>query len=370
MRPKSLLLLGLALSCGAVASIGISQVMDRKTVQTITPETEPILVALSDINLAEQLTAELLKLEEWPTDKIAPDALRNVDDVVGRRTRTKIYAGEPIREAKLISANGGDTPSEQIPKGYRVVAARVDAATGVAGLVKPGDRVDVQLFVSKNDRTGIGQSQVKTILEDVKIFAVDHEFRRASESEEEASQVARTISLLVTPKQSETLNLAIELGKIRLTIRHPDDDTNTSITGTTTDDLFVKSKSDRDNESNSTKEDESGLHEFLNGMQKEPAASTEIAAIPAPFIMQIFEGSQGREFEFSGQNRLPQETGGRIAAPPGMPPSTPQGLAPAGPPSAVEPTETSISEQFEHIKEAHDTAKTTDDFDLGLGGAD
>lgn len=314
MRPKSILLLGLALGCGLVASIGISQVMEqRRTVETVLPETEAILVALKDINLAEPITADVLKLEEWPKDKITPDALRNLDEVVGRRTRTKIYAGEPLREAKLISADGGDAPSEQIAKGYRVVAVRVDAATGVAGLVKPGDRVDVQLFVSKNDRNGISQSVVKTILEDVRIFAVDSSFRRAAEESEDASPAAaRTISLLVTPKQAETLNLANELGKIRLTIRHPDDDTDVAVTGTTTEDLFVSSKAQRDQESASaTSETNDDLRQLLDQLKQQPGAapeSREVAALPTPppFIMQVFEGNAAREFEFTGDGRLPQ----------------------------------------------------------------
>lgn len=321
MRSKSFLLLGLALGCGLVASIGISQVMDRKTVQPAAPETEAILVALKDINLAEPLTADLLKLEEWPKDKIPPDALRKLEEVVDRRTRTKIYAGEPIREAKLISANGGDAPSEQIAAGYRVVAVQVDAAAGGAGLAKPGDRVDVQLFVSKSDRNGIEQSQVRTILEDVKVFAVDQSFRRSAEAAAEGTQVADTISLLVTPQQAEALYLAIELGKIRLTLRHPDDDSNVENQVTTTEDLFHTSKSNREDETASVEEPKDDLGDFAN----------ELAAVEPQdsFVMQIFEGSAAREVEFVGKGRLPQEIGGDA---PAVPEPTPP---PAAPPAAT-----------------------------------
>ncbi len=337
MRLKSILLLGLALGCGAVASIGISQVMERKGTPAATPETEPILVALSDININEPLTAELLKLEEWPKDKIAPDSLRSIEEVVGRRTRTKLYAGEPIREAKLVSADGADAPSEQIAKGYRVVAVRVDAATGVAGLLKPGDRVDVQLFVQKCAQLGIDCASVQTILEDIKVFAVDQSFRRAVEQDDEAAQVARTISLLVTPKQSETLNLANELGKIRLTIRHPDDDTNVATDATTTEDLFVDNKADRERENDSVSaKGKPSIHDFLQNLQAkpQPAPPTEVVALPAEnaFVMQIFEGSQAREVEFTADGRLPQEPSSeREAAPAAVAPpvALPATAAPA-----------------------------------------
>lgn len=366
MRPKSILLLGLALGCGLIASIGISQVMERNKTQIKAPETEPILVALNDINLAEPLSADVLKLEEWPKDKIAPDAIRKLDDVVGRRTRTKIYAGEPIREAKLISADGSDAPSEQIAKGYRVVAVRVDAATGVAGLVKPGDRVDVQLFVQKNPRTGIAQSKVKTILEDVKIFAVDSSFRRATEEGENDQQVARTISLLVTPKQAETLNLANELGKIRLTIRHPDDDTNVTARETTSADLFVGSKATRDQETASVKDDEQegGLKNFLKNMQPQPTEPVEVAAAPpaappANFIMQIFEGADGREVEFSQAGRLPQAVGAVTSG--GYSPDVqPTPAAPAAAPAPTAPVESD-----HQLEDVSDELESLGDFDLG-----
>ncbi len=70
MRPKSLLLLALALGCGLVASIGISQVMDRNSNQHANLETVPIYVALHNINLGDPIDAKMLSLQEWPKDKV------------------------------------------------------------------------------------------------------------------------------------------------------------------------------------------------------------------------------------------------------------------------------------------------------------
>ena len=102
MRSKSVLLLTLALGCGLVASIGISQVMERRNAQQSNAgETEPIFVALVDINPSDTITPQLIKLEEWPKGKIPAGAITKLEDIKGKRCRNKLYAGEPILAAKI-----------------------------------------------------------------------------------------------------------------------------------------------------------------------------------------------------------------------------------------------------------------------------
>jgi len=100
MRPKTLILLLLALGCGLVASIGISQVINRNR-EAAPVETEAILVALKDIKVNDLLDDKNLRQEEWPKEKIPADAVRTLKDVEHQRAGTKIFAGEPIRKAKF-----------------------------------------------------------------------------------------------------------------------------------------------------------------------------------------------------------------------------------------------------------------------------
>ncbi|HET6883964.1 MAG TPA: hypothetical protein VFI31_27675, partial [Pirellulales bacterium] len=64
MRPKSILLLALALGCGLIASIGINQVMANRRATTIqvVGETTPVFVAATEIGIGDPLTPQLLKL--------------------------------------------------------------------------------------------------------------------------------------------------------------------------------------------------------------------------------------------------------------------------------------------------------------------
>ena len=223
MRSKSIVLLALALGCGLVASIGISQVMERRNQSNGTPgETEAVLVALTDVLPGEPITEQNVKIEEWPKSKVQPGVLTKPEEYENKRARQKIFAGEQLVAVKLIGANELKNASPEIPKGFRAVAVRVDAVSGSANMIVPGDRVDVLVFLSKNPAHNIQETQTKTILQDVKVFAVDANIQQDFDQEETAV-AAKTISLLVTPAQAEKVTLASEMGSIRLVLRNSDD---------------------------------------------------------------------------------------------------------------------------------------------------
>ena len=93
MRPKSIALLLLALGCGLVASIGITEVMAKRNADSSagTGETQPIFVAMTDIGLGDQLTSQVLKLEQWPKDKVPQGSISRIEDVEGRRTPARSF---------------------------------------------------------------------------------------------------------------------------------------------------------------------------------------------------------------------------------------------------------------------------------------
>ena len=234
MRPKSLLLLALALCCGLVASIGISQVMDRNKAVATAPAiaTTQIYVALTDIPVGDKITAGMLQLEDWPTDKVQPTAITRLEDVVGRVPRTLIVRGDPILTTKLISGELHDDPSGMLPKGYRAFPVKLGIEDSTAGLARVGDRVDVHWYVHKNPTLGIESTKIVTMLQNIKIFAINQTVTRPADNSNRKAVVATTIALQVTPKQTKMLNLAKTAGAIKLVLRNPEDDaedTNDSV---------------------------------------------------------------------------------------------------------------------------------------------
>jgi pilus assembly protein CpaB len=215
----------LALGCGLVASIGITQVIANKNSGSESGKTEmaAIFVAKEDIPTLDLITAEVLKLEEWPKDKIPAGALTDIKDVESRRPKSKIYAGSPVLDNQLLSkGQSGSGAAPQIPAGYRVVSVMVDKESGTSDLIRPGDRVDVLLFMQKDQRKGISDTCVRAFLQDIKVFAVNDIFDFET-MEGDRSISAKTISLLVKPAQASQVMLATQLGKIRLALRSHED---------------------------------------------------------------------------------------------------------------------------------------------------
>ncbi len=242
MRGKSLALLVLALGCGLVASIGVTQVIARRHVEAPAPavDTESIFVALEDVGMGDLLTAQVLKLEPWPKSKIPDGAFTKIEDVEGRRARARLFVGEPIIERKLLKkgeSSGGISPL--IPKGMRVVSVKVDLVSGGGGLILPGDRVDVVVFLTQASTKGIPETATRTVLQDIRVFAVNDEFDLDTQDTDKRSITnAKTVSLLVTPAQAQKVMLAGEMGQIRLVLRSPEDDEQMDLPSATARDIL------------------------------------------------------------------------------------------------------------------------------------
>lgn len=237
MRPKSLLLLALALGCGLVASIGISQIMERNSRPQASLETVPIYVAKHNINLGDPIDEAMLSFQEWPKDKVPRGAISDLKDIEGRRPRASIIEGEPILDGKLLAPGQIADPIRSIAPGMRLKTIAVDAESGVAGLLGPGDRVDVQLFVKADSRNNILQAQSKVILQNIRVFAVDSTVQRSPDGGEEKT-IAKTVSLMLTPEQASKLTLAENLGVVSLIPRNPDDESVAEVGLWTPDDLL------------------------------------------------------------------------------------------------------------------------------------
>ena len=114
--------------------------------------------------------------------------------------------------------------------------------------MSPGDRVDVQLFVKRDERNGIDSAKTKVILQNIRVFAVDQTVQRSPDGGEERT-IAKTISLLLTPEQASKLTLAENLGQVSLTPRNPDDEESGDMVEYSTDDLLSDGgKSSREKE--------------------------------------------------------------------------------------------------------------------------
>ena len=308
MRPKSMILIVIALACGLVASIGISQVMENRGGEKVAVETVPILVAKGEIKVGDTIDPRSIALEEWPKDKVPVGVLTSLEDVEGRRPRQMIFEGEPILEGKLIGENKLDQEaSQRIRRGYRAVAVKVQEDSAVANLLKPGDAVDVLVFLKRSEF--IPATMMKTILQNVRVFAVnDHMDRIIDETGK--SIKAKTVTLEVKPDQVEVISLADSIGRIRLSCRRSDDTANENTRGASPSDVFGQ---DRSGVANTN--DPLLWLDQLPTPTPEPFAAAPITNTGEFPRMEILEPNGSRYFEFPSNGSPPREVTSEVADP-------------------------------------------------------
>lgn len=314
MRAKSVILLALSLGCGLVAALGINQVLaGRKTTAVASLDTQPIFVAAKDIAIGDPVNLQMVKLEPWPKDRVPPGALSKTQDVEGRRPKQKIYAGEPVLEAKLLAkGDAGTGATDLIPVGYRVVPVRTDSMTS-ADLIRPGDRVDLLVHLTQG-RGGVGKTMTVTFLRFIKVFAIDQQYT-PNDTGDAAAAAAKTVSLLVKPAQAELVTLAQSMGKIHLVMRSPKD---SDVDGNSSADVqeLVTGVSNNDDDPGGAAGTPHAFADWLKNKTTAvaPPPTTVIAAAPTeplapqPWRMTIWDGDKPREMEITEDGKVASVT--------------------------------------------------------------
>ena len=303
MRPKSLILLVLALGCGLVASIGISQVLDSQNKNQAAIETVPIYVALHNINLGDPVDDGMVSLQEWPKDKVPVGAVTKWEDIEGRRPKTVIFQGEPLNDVNFRDKGETHDPITGIPPGMRLKTVSVDARKSTAGLLSPGDRVDVQLFVQRNEQNGVPHPFTKIILQNIRVYAVDQAVQRTSVGTE-GRVVATTVSLVVTPQQASRMTTAENMGEISLIPRNPDDDIIVDDAEQSLDDIFARSDAgNREKEREAFDKEETATtvdSQIQKDMEQHP-----VVAVTPPFRMKIIYPNEVSRVDFDAETGEP-----------------------------------------------------------------
>jgi len=229
MRAARIVVLAVALGAGGIAAYLASGSKEPPPAPAPAPvvqiDTLDILVARSDINMGQVVTAQDLQWQVWPTSaassyflcrKDRPDA---IEQLTGSIARSPFVTGEPIREAKLIKANGSGFMAALLPSGMRAVSTEISPETGAGGFILPNDRVDVLL--TRHDReaenaTGVESVISETILTDVRVLAID---QTIEEKNGQRVVVGRTATLELSPAQAETLAASRQRGTLSLALR-------------------------------------------------------------------------------------------------------------------------------------------------------
>lgn len=222
---KLLFVLAGAIIFGLLAATSVSGYL-RNVRNNTNPNT--MIVAKVDIPLGGRIIAEQLTTVEVPKAATPDGTYSKMDDVVGRISVTKISAREPITSLRLAPLGSSGGLSAVIPEGYRAMTVKVDDETGIAGFLMPGTLVDVLAVINADNNQG---AISKIVLQNIKVLANGQNLDQPKD-EREANSV-RTVTLQVTPEQSEKLALASSEGKLRLALRNSIDQGDEQTTGVT-----------------------------------------------------------------------------------------------------------------------------------------
>ena len=227
MNVARVVVLAVALAAGGAAAFLVSSGDEKKPAPAPAPvvqlPTVDVLIAKGDIGMGTAVSAEDFQWQAWPaattggsyiTKKARPNA---IEELAGSITRGPFTAGEPIREAKLIKANGSGFMAAILPSGMRAVSTEISPETGAGGFILPNDRVDVILSHrgntdSKSSRTPTSE----TILANVRVLAID---QTVEEKNGQRVVVGKTATIELTPGQAETLAQSRQLGTLSLALR-------------------------------------------------------------------------------------------------------------------------------------------------------
>lgn len=217
MPARSLLILFLGLIVALGTAYSLKSRMEKPAAAA--PSTQ-VLIAASDIPAGSFVRADAqLALADWPEGNITPSMLTSQTttptDFEGAVARRNISKGEPITNASLVKSSEGGFMSAVLEPGKRAVSIAVDATTGNAGFIFPGDHVDLILTHKIELRGGTEERASETFIEDARVLAVD----QMLDNPENKAVLAKTVTLEVTPKQAEEINVAKDLGKISLSLR-------------------------------------------------------------------------------------------------------------------------------------------------------
>ncbi len=216
MPTRSWIVLGL----GIVIALGTAMSLKNRMGSHESPQDlSQIIVASQDIPAGAFVRSDtMLVFAPWPKANITETMLNNATsktaDFNGAVARRAIEKGEPILKNLLVRSNEGGFMSAVLDAGKRAVSIAVDSTTGNAGFIFPGDRVDLILTHTVNKQS-VQTRASETFVEDVRVLAVD----QMLDNPENKAVLAKTVTLEVTPKQAEEINLAKDLGKLSLSLR-------------------------------------------------------------------------------------------------------------------------------------------------------
>ncbi len=236
MQPRSIIFIVLALAlAGITANFARSRLMAvrqeaKQETQQLAPKTY-VLVAAADLPSGALLHDEDMKWQSWPDDTVNDAYLlkgrAEPKDLAGAVVRLRIAKGEPISAGRVIKPGERGFLAAVLAPGMRATSLPLNTASDVAGLILPGDHVDLILshpLKNPSETNGPVRNVSETVMTNLRVVAID----QTVNDQDKKPLGGKTATFEVTPKQAEMIEVAKMLGNLSLVLRSAggDNDTN------------------------------------------------------------------------------------------------------------------------------------------------
>ncbi|MDV3429334.1 MAG: Flp pilus assembly protein CpaB [Bacillota bacterium] len=208
-----------AILIGLVTVIGLSFYLKSLTSsEKIQTSYSKVVVAANIIPANVQITADMVKLKSVPTESVHPEALTDVEKVIGKTTSSEIIKGEQVLVSRVVTDTSKSNLAYRVPNKMRAVTIPSSEITGVAGYINVGDKIDILATYNKKEINPVPTTY--TQLQNIEVAAIGS-IIKTSDDGKEALPVS--ITVFVNPAQAEVLAFAVSEGSLYMTLRNPVD---------------------------------------------------------------------------------------------------------------------------------------------------
>lgn len=195
-----------------------------------------IVVAAADLPVGQTLSQRDIALLDWYSDALPSGAFTKTDAVLGHPLLYPMAARQPILERDLGVEGAGIGLAGKIPEGMRATAVRSNEIVGVAGFLYPGSHVDVLATFTP---PGGSVPVTETVLQNVEVLTAGQTIEPDPQGRPQSVNV---VTLLLTPQDSQKIQLASGQGSIQFVLRSGADQKNWDLVPIGLDELLLGQK--------------------------------------------------------------------------------------------------------------------------------
>lgn len=206
--------------------------IERQT-EEITANPHEVVVAAYNIPAGTPLSRDMLKTRTVPGQFLPANPLlaRDIDIYLGQAVAQDIEADAMIMTSDFATMELARTLAGRIPTGERAMTIPVDAITGIAGLLRPGDRVDIlgtfpvhgeDDLIPEAGSDAVGYVTL-SLLQNVTLLAVGQEISEVGARDASSRGMYSNVTLSLTPNEAELIVISQTRGNLQLLLRHRED---------------------------------------------------------------------------------------------------------------------------------------------------